>query len=94
MTLKNDANFDEELTCCFKIDIKSLKNFDPSTRKANKFFKFFIMIIFTQNMQTKKNYIKKYKGLNLHYKHLLIIKAAQEINNFRCIYSSLQINKN
>ena len=93
MTLKNDAKFDEELTCCFKIEKRNLKNFDPSTRKANKFFKFFIMIIFAQNMQTKKNY-KKYKGLNLHYKHSLIMKAAQEINNWRCIYSSLQINKN
>ena len=93
MTLKNDAKFDEELTCSFKIDMRNLKNFDPSTRKADKFFKFFIMIMFIQNMQ-KKKYIKKYKGLNLHYKYSLIMKAAQEIKNWRCIYSSLQINKN
>ena len=57
MTLKN-AKFHEELTCCFKIEKRNLKNFDPSTRKANKFFKFFIMIIFAQNMQTKKSYKK------------------------------------
>ena len=54
MTLKNDAKLDEELTRCFKIDMRNLKNFDPSTRKADKFFKFFIMIMFTQNIQTKK----------------------------------------
>ena len=58
MTLKNDAKFDEELTCSFKIDMRNLKNFDPSTRKADKFFKFFIMIMFIQNMQKKKIYKK------------------------------------
>ena len=31
MTLKNDAKFEEELTCRFEIDIK---NFDPSTQKS------------------------------------------------------------
>ena len=31
MTMKNDANFEVELTCCFKIDMKNLMNFDPST---------------------------------------------------------------
>ena len=33
MTMKNDAKFEEELTCQFKIDMKNLTNFDPSTRK-------------------------------------------------------------
>ena len=37
MTLKNDAKFEEELTCRFKIDMKNLMNFDPSTRKSTKF---------------------------------------------------------
>ena len=36
MTLKNDERFVEELTCSFKINIKNLKNFDPSTRKSQK----------------------------------------------------------
>ena len=31
MTMKNDANFEGELTCQFKIDLKNLTNFDPST---------------------------------------------------------------
>ena len=37
MTMKNDARFEEELTCHFKIDMKNLRNFDPSTRKSQKF---------------------------------------------------------
>ena len=34
MTMKNDAKFEEELTCQFKIDMRNLTNFDPSTRKS------------------------------------------------------------
>ena len=37
MTLKNDANFEEELICQFKIGIRSLTNFDLSTGKSKKF---------------------------------------------------------
>ena len=37
MTMKNDAKFEEELTCQFKIDIRHLTNFEPSTRKSQKF---------------------------------------------------------
>ena len=31
MTMKNNAKFEEELTCQFKIDMRNLTNFDPST---------------------------------------------------------------
>ena len=37
MTMKNDAKFEEELTCQFKIDMRDLTNFDPSTRKSKTF---------------------------------------------------------
>ena len=37
MTMKNDAKFEEKLTCRFKIDMVNLTNFDPSTRKSQKF---------------------------------------------------------
>ena len=37
MTMKNDEKFEEELTCQFKIDIRSLTNFDLSTQKSQKF---------------------------------------------------------
>ena len=37
MTLKNDGKSEEELTCRFKTDLTNLTNFDPSTRKSQKF---------------------------------------------------------
>ena len=37
MAMKNDAKFEIELTCHFKIDMKNLTNFDPSTQKSQKF---------------------------------------------------------
>ena len=37
MRMKNDAKFEQDLTCQFKIDIRSLTNFDPSTQKSQKF---------------------------------------------------------
>ena len=36
-TLKNDAKFEEESKCQFKIDMRNLINFDLSTRKSQKF---------------------------------------------------------
>ena len=37
MTMKNDAKLGEELTSYFKIDLRNLTNFDPSTKKSGKF---------------------------------------------------------
>ena len=37
ITMKNDAKFEEELTCQFKIDMRNLMNFDPSTQKSQKY---------------------------------------------------------
>ena len=37
ITMKNDAKFEEELTCQFKIDMRNLTNFDPSTQKSQRF---------------------------------------------------------
>ena len=34
--LKNDAKSEEELNCQFKIDMRNLTSFDPSTRKSKK----------------------------------------------------------
>ena len=36
MTIKNDANFEIELTWHFKTDMRTLTNFDPSTQKSQK----------------------------------------------------------
>ena len=37
MIMKNDTKFEEDLTCQFKIDMKNLTNFDPSTQKSQSF---------------------------------------------------------
>ena len=37
MRMENDAKFEIELTCHFKIDMRNLTNFDPSTQKSQKF---------------------------------------------------------
>ena len=40
MTMKNDAKFEEfeeELTCRFKFDMRNLINFNLSTQKSQKF---------------------------------------------------------
>ena len=37
LTVENDAKFEEEFTCHFKIDMKNLTNSDLSTRKSQKF---------------------------------------------------------
>ena len=36
MRIKNDTKFEEGLTCQFKIDMRNLTNFDPSTQKSQK----------------------------------------------------------
>ena len=36
MTMKNDAKFEEELTCQFKMDMRNLTNFDTNTHKNLK----------------------------------------------------------
>ena len=37
MKLKNDTKFEIEMTCHFKIDMRNLTNFDPSTQKPQKY---------------------------------------------------------
>ena len=37
MTMNNDTKFEEELTCPFKIDVRTLRKFDPTTQTYEKF---------------------------------------------------------
>ena len=37
MAMKNNAKFEKELASQFKIDMRNLRNFDPSTWKSQKF---------------------------------------------------------
>ena len=48
MTMKNDAKIEEEFTCQFKIVMKNLKNFDPSTQKSQTFS--LKWVVFDQSM--------------------------------------------
>ena len=36
MATKNNAKFEEGLTCCFKTDVRNLTNFGLNTRKSKK----------------------------------------------------------
>ena len=36
ITMKNNAKFEEELTCHLKADMRNLTNFDSSTQKSKK----------------------------------------------------------
>ena len=36
MTKKNDTKIEEKSTCHFKIDMRNLTNFDPSTQSLKK----------------------------------------------------------
>ena len=58
MTPKNDTKFEKELTCCFKIDMRNLINFDPSTQKSQNLN--FVGFLFTRvyNIWAKKEYRK------------------------------------
>ena len=44
MTMKNDTKFEEELTCCFQIDMRNLTNFDP-TLESLKHFHFNVLLL-------------------------------------------------
>ena len=37
MKLKRDIKFGEESTCCLKVGIRNLSNFDLSARKSQRF---------------------------------------------------------
>ena len=58
MTLISDANFGEELTCSFKIDMRNLTLFDPSTRKSQKII--LMGFFWPKNIMLE---LKKYRGV-------------------------------
>ena len=44
MTMKNDTKIEEELTCCFKIDM-NFTNFDLSTQSLKNFFFIWLLLV-------------------------------------------------
>ena len=61
MTMKKDAKLEEELTCRFKTDMRTLMNFDPSTRISQNFA--LLWDLFDQSIDLKKFELKKYRGV-------------------------------
>ena len=62
MKLKRDTKFGEESTCHFKIGIRNLTKFDPSTRKSKK--NLILMGSFWAKCILLE--LKKYRGVILH----------------------------
>ena len=54
MTIKNDAKFEEELTCQLKVDMRNLTNFAPSTQKSQTFHFSGLLLIKGYNVWAKK----------------------------------------
>ena len=53
MTMKNDAKFEEKLTCHFKIDMRNLMNFDTRTRTFKKFAIYWTSLTKEYNVRAK-----------------------------------------
>ena len=54
MTMKNDTKFEQELTCQFKIDMRNLINFDPSTQKIKNLHFNGLLLSKVYNVRPKK----------------------------------------
>ena len=54
MSMKNDTKFGKELTCQFKIDMRNLTNFDPSTRKSQNLHFNGLLLTKVYNVGAKK----------------------------------------
>ena len=59
MTIKNDSKFEEDLTCQFKIDMRSLTNLDPNTQNLKSLHFNGLLLTKVYNVWAKK----KYKGV-------------------------------
>ena len=55
MKMKNNAKFDEELTCHFKIDMRNLTNFDSGTQKSKKFALYVAPLTKVYSVSAKKS---------------------------------------
>ena len=58
MRMKNDAKFEEELIFQFKIGMRNLKNFDPSTPKSHNLY--FIGLLLTKVYDELKKIQRSY----------------------------------
>ena len=54
ITMKNDAKFEQQLTCQFKIDMSNLTNFDLSNGKSRKLHFKAMLLTKVYNVRAKK----------------------------------------
>ena len=69
-----------------------MSNVRISLAESSNFWSTFFYDNISTKHEDRKNWIKniwKYKWLNLHCRHSLTMKAEEDINIWRCIYSSL-----
>ena len=78
MTMKNDAKLEEELTCCFNIDMKNLTTFDPSTRKSQRF----ALLMGSFRSKYIMFELKMYRGVMLFLRYKRIPKKAVKLGSF------------
>ena len=52
--MRSDAKFEEELTCQFKIDMRNLTNFDPSTRMSKNMHFNALLLTKVYNVRARK----------------------------------------
>ena len=78
MKMKNDTKFEEKLTCHFKIDMRNLMNFDPSTWnfRFNELLLSKVYIVWAKKVQ--RSYLSwNWRGIqNLERNRLAVSKLA------------------
>ena len=55
MAMKNDTKFEVELICQFKIDMRNVTNFDPSTQKSQNLHFNRLLLTKVHNVCAKKS---------------------------------------
>ena len=70
MTMKNDAKFKEKLTCHFKIDMRNLTNFHPST----------LILYVRDNLEDKSMLFTHFYLCQEKNRYLACISSKQVIN--------------
>ena len=81
MTMKNHAKFEVELTCHFKIDMRNLTNFDPSTESPQNFhFNVFLLskVYIAWAKKVQRSYLLwNWRGIkNLERNRLVVSKLT------------------
>ena len=91
MTMNNDAKFEIELTCCFKIDMRNLTNFDPSTQNLKNLHFNGLILTKVNNVSAKKiqrNYLWLHSRLTQSLKGNWLLLAKVYMRNLPNFHQS------